>query len=433
MKKVLIVTYYWPPAGGGGVQRWLKFAKYLPQYNIQPVVAIPDNPEYPITDKSLEKDVSADIELIKIPIWEPYKLFKLFTSKNPNEKVNAGLLNSKKKKSTFESFSMWLRGNVLIPDARVFWVRPAVRKIIRYLKTNHVDAIITTGPPHSVHLIGLRIKKRTGIKWLADFRDPWSEIDYLQEFNPSRFAMLTHKRLERKVLSKSDQVITVSNNWAEDLKRLGAPIVSVITNGYDNDDFKGFNYNYKSDQFVFLYSGMLHEYRNPSFLWNILNKLCETNKDFANKFHLKFYGTIDPGVFKQLDNLPYIANSYSFGGYINHNELLKEYEKASVLLLIQNDTKNALGHIPGKVFEYIATGKKILGVGNPNGDIAKILVELQLGEMIHSESKEDDVSSFILNCLNSKENNNPNIKQNSNVISYSRSELTRKLSDIIGE
>ncbi len=429
MKKVLIVTYYWPPAGGGGVQRWLKFAKYLPDNEFTPIVVVPEGPEYPITDPSLKKDVPKELEEIRIPIWEPYKLFKAFTSKKADEKVNTGILNSNKKKSLAEKISVWLRGNILIPDARVFWVRPAVKKLNKYLRENPVDAIITTGPPHSVHLIGLRLAKKLKLRWLADFRDPWSEIDYLEEFNPGRLAMHIHKKLERRVLVQSDRVITVSHNWSDDLKRLGAANVSVITNGYDADDFTNFKYDYKSDKFVMLYSGMLHEYRNPEFLWKQLDELCNRNPEFADKFQLKFFGTIDPGVFSYLDSLSNLCSKYTFGGYIDHSSLLEEYEKASVLLLIQNDTKNALGHIPGKVFEYLATQKVILAIGPTKAsDISTILQETNSGRVYDSQDL-NNLSEYISEIFLNREINNLNNTESLRV--YSRSDLTKQLVQIL--
>ncbi len=429
MKKILIITYYWPPAGGGGVQRWLKFAKYLPENGITPIVAIPDDPEYPITDTSLKGDINNNIEEIRIPIWEPYKLFKAFTSKKADEKVNTGILNSKKKKSLTEKISIWLRGNILIPDARVFWVRPTVKQLKRYLKDNPVDTIITTGPPHSVHLIGDKLKKKLKLNWIADFRDPWSEIDYLEEFNLGKLAKAIHKKLERKVLLKSDRVITVSHNWAKDLKRLGAPEVSVITNGYDEADFKTFNYHSEPDKFILLYSGMLHEYRNPVFLWDELERLCSKNHDFADKFHLSFFGTIDDAVFKYLDKLQFLSKRFSFGGYISHNDLLKEYEQASMLLLIQNETKNALGHIPGKVFEYLATQKAILAIGpTKESDIFGILQKTNSGKVFNSQDP-DLLSAYISDKFSKRESN---FMLNSDTIQeYSRNYLTKELVKIL--
>jgi glycosyltransferase involved in cell wall biosynthesis len=181
MKKILIITYYWPPSGGAGVQRWLKFAKYLRNFGWEPVIYTPLNPEFPAIDNTLAKDIPADVEVIRTPIWEPYEFYKKFTGKKSTTKINSGFLNDKKSPGLVEQLSVWIRGNLFIPDARKFWIKPSVRFLTKYLKENHVDAIVSTGPPHSMHLIALAIKTRLNIPWLADFRDPWTDIDYYKD------------------------------------------------------------------------------------------------------------------------------------------------------------------------------------------------------------------------------------------------------------
>ncbi len=425
MKKVLVISYYWPPAGGGGVQRWLKFTKYLPLNNIQPVIVIPDGPDYPVLDLSLKEDIPDNITTIKIPIWEPYKLFKLFSRKKKEENVNSGLLGKSKKKSLVEKVSLWVRGNFLIPDPRVFWVRPTVKKIHQYLKESDIDIIITTGPPHSIHLIGLKLKRKTGIKWIADFRDPWSEIDYLEIFKPSALAMKIQQGLEKKVLTSADKIVTVSENWSSDLKRLGAKDVAVITNGFDSDDFKDFNFNLKRNKFILLYSGILHEYRNPEFLWDELEQLCRTDAAFALKFELRLFGTIDDKVIDYLESLPYVGKRFYYGGYISHHQLLEQYEKASLLLLLQNNTENALGHIPGKVFEYMATRIPVLGIGNPDSDVARILNEVNAG-VLYEPSQLNNIREYILKVENIKD-----FPKSDSFNKYSREKLTQNLVKIL--
>ena len=240
MKKIIIITYYWPPAGGGGVQRWLKFVKYLPELGWDPIVIAPKNADYPSTDPSLIGDIPSNIKIIKVPIWEPYILFKFLTGKKKSEKVNSGFLFDDRKKTLTEKFSLWLRGNLLIPDPRLFWIRPVVRDVKKLISSEHPEFIITTGPPHSVHLAGLKIKQLTNIKWIADFRDPWSNIDYLDFFNLSEFARKQQKKLEGKVLQNADLILSVSENWKKELLNLGASNVEVITNGYDETDFMNY-------------------------------------------------------------------------------------------------------------------------------------------------------------------------------------------------
>lgn len=430
VKKVLIITYYWPPAGGGGVQRWLKFVKYLPQFGVKPVVVIPENPEYPSIDESLFNDVPDAIEIIKIPITEPYTWFKLLTGKKKNETVNSGVIANHKKQGLVEKISIWIRGNFFIPDSRMFWIKPASKVLHGYLLKNNIDTIITTGPPHSLHLIGLRIKQKHSVNWLADFRDPWSEIDYLEEFNPGKRAMQKHRKLEHKVLTKADKIITVSNQWANDLERLGAPRVSVITNGFDAADFTNFNYNQTSDKFILLYSGMLHAYRNPKNLWDVLDRLCNEHPDFAQNFQLQFYGNIDAEIISYLDALPNLATRYHLGGYIGHAELLKKYEAAAVLLLIQNDTKNALGHIPGKVFEYLAVRKFILGIGPKNGDVAKIIENCRAGKMFE-KAEQTEIFNYLSELVQKWKVKQTLFDTNYTIDKYTRENLTRKIAQLL--
>ena len=220
MKRVLIITYYWPPSGGSGVQRWLKMSKYLPENGWQPVIYTPEEGEFPIIDTSLEKDVSPEAEVIRRPIVEPYTLYKRFLGVKETETVKAGFIKENGEKAGWkEKLSLWIRGNCFIPDARCWWVKPSVRYLKSYLKEHPVDAIISTGPPHSMHLIAMKLKEALGIPWIADFRDPWTEIDYYNDLHLTRWADRKHHRLEREVLTKTDKVITVAPDGA---RRLGS-------------------------------------------------------------------------------------------------------------------------------------------------------------------------------------------------------------------
>ena len=209
MKKVLIVTYYFPPAGGPGVQRWLKFVKYLPDFQFEPIVYVPQNPTYPIVDEGLLAEVSDQLTLLKQPIWEPYGMASLF-SKNKINNISAGIIPSNKKQSFIEKIALFVRGNLFIPDARMFWVNPSVKFLREYCQSNQIDTIITTGPPHSLHLIGLALQQQLSIKWVADFRDPWTTIGYHKALKLLPWAQRKHKRLEQQVLQAADAIIVTS-------------------------------------------------------------------------------------------------------------------------------------------------------------------------------------------------------------------------------
>ena len=237
MKRVLIITYYWPPSGGSGVQRWLKMSKYLPEYGWQPVIYTTEDAEYPIVDPSLEKDVTPEAEVIRRPIVEPYSFYKKFLGVKKEETVKMGFIEEKEKKHGWkENLSLWIRGNLFIPDARCWWVKPSVRYLKEYLKEHPVDAIISTGPPHSMHLIAMKLKEALGLPWIADFRDPWTEIDYYDELHLTKRSDRKHHCLEHEVLTKADNVVTVGPDGARRLEKLGAKDVATIYNGFDRDD-----------------------------------------------------------------------------------------------------------------------------------------------------------------------------------------------------
>ena len=220
MKKALVITYYWPPSGGAGVQRWLKFVKYLRSFGWEPVIYTPENPEFPETDHSLDKDVPGQLKVLKQPIWEPYDTYKKILGRRKDEKINAAFLSEKKKNSALENLSVWIRGNFFIPDARKFWIKPSIRFLLHYLQKDPVDVIISTGPPHSMHLIAMKVSGKLGLPWLADFRDPWTNIDFYKDLKLTSWADAIHRRLEKQVLGKADAVTVISPGMAADFSRI---------------------------------------------------------------------------------------------------------------------------------------------------------------------------------------------------------------------
>ena len=427
MKKVLIICYYWPPSGGGGVQRWLKFTKYLPGNGWTPIVVVPENPEYAVQDATLAKDIPTEAEVIKLPIWEPYGVFKKITKKGKKEKVNAGLLSDKKRQSFLEKVSMWIRGNILIPDPRVFWVNPTARKLKKLIPTINPDAIITTGPPHSIHLIGLRLKKQfPEIKWISDFRDPWSEIDYLDTFYASSLARRWQKKLEQKVLDRSDKVITVSPSWVKDLQKNTKTPVKCITNGFDYEDFPEVANLAASEKFTISHVGIINSFRQPEALWKALEELCSEDKEFSEKLEVELIGTIDKSLKVTLTKYPQLNAKTTIVGYIPHSEVTKRYSQSACLLLLLNNSKNSQGHIPGKFFEYIASRKPVLAMAPENSDVAGIIQENKIGFACDFEDKEkakDAILSIFKNL------GNPTSCMS--VDNYSRKSLSKQLASLL--
>ena len=387
MKRVLIITYYWPPSGGSGVQRWLKMSKYLPEYSWQPVVYTAEGAEYPVEDPSLEKDVRPEVEVIRQPITEPYSFYKKFLGMKKEQKVKAGFIDDTGHKQGWkERLSIWIRGNFFIPDARCWWVKPSVKYLKSYLKEHPVDAIISTGPPHSMHLIAMQLKEALGIPWIADFRDPWTEIDYYSKLRLTRWADRKHHRLEHEVLTKADKVVTVSPNWARRLEALGAPKADVVYNGFDESDLGQTGDPFVSDKFTLTYLGVLFKVRNPECLWQALGELVAEDIRFAEKLQVKLIGQVDKEVTQTITRNG-LKDHVVLSPYIPHDQVADALHQSSVLLLplMSNDESDTLGLIPAKVFEYMASGRPILCIGPTNGDTAKILTETNSGVTVGFE------------------------------------------------
>ncbi|MBI9055290.1 MAG: glycosyltransferase family 4 protein [Bacteroidales bacterium] len=428
-KKVLIITYYWPPSGGAGVQRWLKFAKYLPEFGIDPIIYTPSNPESTVDDFTLLNDVAEDIEVIKRKIFEPYSIYKIFTWKNQSQKVNQGLISEHKKTSLLENISVWMRGNLFIPDARKYWIKPSVRFLSKYLKENKIDAIITTGPPHSMHLIGMQLKEKLGIPWVADFRDPWTKVDYYHLLKIGKWADKKHRKLEKEVVSSANLVLTVSESWAKDLKELGAGNVKFITNGYDKKDFENLKVRI-DDEFSIVHIGTIHKERNPNNLWKAISQLLDINPDFKQKLKIRLVGKVDFSILEEIKN--YRLDSYVERiSYVPHNEIPSLMKKSRVLLLLISRFDGSSGMIPGKVFEYLASERPILALGNSKGDTAKLISQLNIGDVLEYENIDRIKTSLV--DLFEKYKTQADIKPTVGIEKYNRRNLTGDLVEILNE
>lgn len=425
-KKVLIVTYYWPPAGGPGVQRWLKFVKYLPEFGYEPVVFIPENPSYPIVDETLIAEVPSRTEIIKQRIWEPYQWAEKLNKRN--KKFRAGQFDVGQNQSWKSRLSIWVRGNFFIPDARVFWVKPSVKFLRKYLAENQIETIITTGPPHSLHLIGLGLKKEfPRLKWLADFRDPWTEISYYKHLKLTPWADAKHRKLEQAVFQTADITLATSYTDAENFRNKGANAVC-ITNGFDDSDLK-ISSETTSEKFQLGYIGVLEQLRNPENLWRVLAHLISENTAFGQDFLLKFVGRVDDKILQHLEQLGLGQNILSLG-YLSHNEAVAEMQKSDVLLITNFPTEQSKGIIPGKIFEYLATKNRILSFGVPSSDVEKILKETGAGRHFSYQDFED-LKAFILEeYTNWKQKNSQ--KPTPNITQYHRRNLAKQLVDLLG-
>lgn len=427
-KRVLIVTYYWPPSGGVAVQRWLKFVKYLRDFGWEPIVYTPENPENFYDDQSLLKDIPSNIEVIKRPIWEPYNIYKWLTGRK-GKKLGLGFADDSGKKGLVAKLMVWIRGNILIPDPRIFWVRPSVKFLKRYLKQHPVDAFVTTGPPHSMHLIGLKLKRELNIPWLADFRDPWTNIYYYQELMLTKLVDAFHHSLELKVLKSCDCLVVVSKQMKREFMELGCKNISVISNGFDWDDMPT-PFGVHSNQFIICYVGTMNPFQNPSTLWQVLGKLCAGDKEFSAKLKIQIAGQIDSSVMDSIKINKLNAN-YEYYGVIPHERALELQMNSQVLLLVVPNTPNAKGIVTGKFFEYLAVGRRILAIGPTDGDLAEIIRETAAGDVIDYDDIEGTTQTLIKYFNLYKQGNlTPEPK---GIEKYSRKALTGRLAEILNQ
>lgn len=427
MKKVLIITYYWIPSGGAGVQRWVKFTKYLRDFGWEPIIYTPQNPEFPSIDHSFEKDIPSDIKVIKTPIWEPYDVYRTIMGKK-GESINAGFISENKKSGWKDKLSIWIRGNFLIPDPRRFWIRPSVRFLNNYLKENPVDAIISTGPPHSMHLIALDVKKNfPTLPWIADFRDPWTNIDFYKELNLTWLADKIHHRLERKVVQTTDCLVTVSQGWMNGFLALKPKKNKVITNGYDAADILLGDIE-PDKKFTISHIGTLNSARNPVVLWKVLGELCAANEDFRNDLQIQLIGKVD---FSALELIKQVGLETQLNkiDYLPHKEAIEKQQSSQILLLLINQSQNANGILTGKFYEYMASRRPILAIGPTDGDAAAVLKESKAGTMVGFDDAEQ-TKLAVMDYYKLYKTTGLEIDTNS-VDRYSRKNLTSQLADLL--
>ena len=423
-KKLLIITYYWPPAGGPGVQRWLKFVKYLPDFDVLPIVYVPENPTYPIVDLNLVSEVSDKAIILKTPIFEPYQLAS-FLSKNKTKKISSGIISNQKKQSFLEKLMLWVRGNLFIPDARVFWVKPSVAYLENYIRDNGIDTIITSGPPHSLHLIGLELKQKMNLKWLADFRDPWTTIGYHKSLRLSQYAAKKHKQLESQVLNSADTIIVTSKTTKTEFQALTTKRIEVITNGFDVEKVDKQTLDTK---FSLAHIGSFLSERNPKILWESLVELCTEIPDFKSHLEIKLIGAISQEVLETIEQFGlnlYLNNL----GYVSHAEAVAHQRKSQVLLLIEINSEETKSILPGKLFEYMVSERPIVAIGPKDSDFAEIITNTNTGVFFEYSEKaklKQTIHEYFNQFLEAKlQSHAVGLQQ------YSRKNLTQQLVELL--
>jgi glycosyltransferase involved in cell wall biosynthesis len=365
---------------------------------------------------------------LKQPILEPYSFYKRFVGMKPGEKVNAGFLQEKEKPGFAEGFSVWLRGNFFIPDARRFWINPSVRFLAKYIENHPVDAIVSTGPPHSMHLIALKLNRKTGIPWLADFRDPWTGIDFYHQLKLTSLADTIHHKLEKKVLASATAVTVISRDMASEFNRIVNRDYKLVTNGFDEQDITPLPQNQLDTKFTISHIGSLNLSRNPEKLWKVLSAMIKEKPQFARDLEIKLVGKVDIAVLKSIGENG-LAGYLQRIEYMPHQEAMHEIQKSQVLLLLINNTPNAKGILTGKMFEYLGSGRPVLSIGPEGGDAALILEETEAGYTADYQDEETMhriVSGYYTRYAEQKLESNTG-----NRLKYSRRVLTGEIASIL--
>jgi len=422
MTKILIITYYWPPSGGAGVQRWLKFSKYLPEFGFTPIILTVDEKmaSYAQLDYSLLQEVSPALQVHKTRTFEPYNLYRKLSNK---KEIPYGGFSNQKKITLFERLSRLIRGNLFLPDPRKGWNRYAVKKALELIRTEEIDVIITSGPPHSTHLIGEKIKSRTGIRWVADFRDPWTDIYYYKELYHSALASRIDKYLEKKVLTSADKIITVSEEVGKLLlKKIpdATGKIAVIPNGYDEADFENIA-AIKNEHFTITYTGTISmSYRIGAFI----EAICLLPDSVKDRIRIRFVGNV-PDEILQLFRSKNMGSMVEVMGYIPHDQAISQMIGASLLLMAIPDSPDNKGIVTGKFFEYLAAKRPILAIGPAGGDVDIMLQKCRAGRLF-SYNETDGMKLFIMEIYNQVQNGTFR-SETTGTEKYTRRNLTEEL------
>ena len=423
MKKALIICYYWPPAGGPGVQRWLKFVSHLKSFDIAPVVYVPENPNYPIIDKDLVSQIPADVTILKHPIKEPYKFAAIF-SKKKTQQISSGII-SNKKSSFLEKLLLFIRGNYFIPDARVGWVSPSVVFLKHYLKTHPVDCIISSGPPHSLHLIGLELQKDLHLPWIADFRDPWTTIHYHKSLLLTKASAGKHKALESLVLNTANHILVTSPSTQKEFSLLTNTPITVITNGFEPLEVK---HQGLDARFSIAHIGSLLTQRNPTVLWEVLSELVKEDPVFAQDLEISLTGVVSDQVLSSIALVGLTKNT-TLKGYVPHKQAVMLQHKAQILLLLEQDSEDTKAIIPGKLFEYLQAQRPIIALGPKGSDIEGIINTTESGVYIAANQKEA-LKKQLLTYYSAYKKDALYISSK-NLELFTRKNLTKKVADVI--
>ncbi len=438
MKKVLVITYYWPPSGGSGVQRWLFFSKYLSEFGIEPHILTvnPQLASYKFLDNSLEVH-GKNINVYHTETSEPFDFYSKIIGKPKAEAVPQGF-SGESNPGLIKKIARFVRGNFFIPDARKGWVPFAFEKAAELITSNKIDTIITTGPPHSTHLTGLRLKRKFNVKWIADFRDPWTDVYYNNMLYRTSIAKNIDVRLENEVLQNADLILTIGPGMVkilkEKLNKNGAASSGdkfhYILNGFDPDAFENIEVKKDSSRFTICHLGVLSNNQPINGFTEAMAKIAKEEPGLLESIRLKLIGKVSPNLIddlrKQVPQLE-IQNI----DYLPHQNAMAEIVNSDLLFNSLAETKDAHYLISGKLMEYLATGNPILCLGDPSGDAASLL-SVSDDAVVYDRNDVGKIYTFILMILRKwKESKSTSVKRDISL--YSRRNTAKQLAQLINK
>ncbi|MCD4723382.1 MAG: glycosyltransferase family 4 protein [Bacteroidales bacterium] len=432
MKSVLILTYYWPPAGGPGVQRWLKFAKYLEEFGWRAHILTVRDGTYSALDEQLLKEVPEGIPVYKTRSRDPFRIYNMLKGKKDGS-VSVALININKEKSLLDRLSMYIRSNFFIPDARKGWIPFAYKEAMKIISDKNIDMIVTTGPPHSTHLAGLKIKRKIGIKWLADLRDPWTTVYYNDMLPRTEATKRKDKKYEDYVLGNADVLTVVSPGMKKEFSDRN-PHIEVVLNGFDLADMEPSGIAGGSDgRFRLTYTGNFKPNQHVPLIWDAISELIAEEEGFRKNFVLSFVGNVDgivPGYFKEKG----LSENIELISYVPHQEVTRLMSGSVLLFFVVPQSRNNKLIITGKLFEYLASGRPVISVGPTGGDASAILEDTARDSMLEYDDK-DGFKRLLLGYYRKWEKDHGSLpKQDTAVLNkYSRRSSAGKLADIMHE
>lgn len=415
MKKVIILSFYFPPDNAIGGQRPYGFAKHLSDYNWKPIIitANKKNRDYKYDNMEVYKTEYKDLE-------QKYK-------KNIDKKIQFDLTNSNNVKMLYNKllkvYNYFLRF-YLYPDKAIGWNEKKILETIdKITKKEKIDYIISTGPPQYTHILAHKIYEKFNIPYVIDFRDLW----YLNPYRHHNNIILKFldKIKERKIINSSKAIITVSNTWEKWLrKRYPNKIITCIRNGYNEEDFKKINLNKKkeNDSLVITYAGSL--YNGKRNVEPLLKAISNLNKD---KVKFVFFGK-ETGLVKKIAQSYSIDNNLIIKGYKDRSYVIKYLtENTDILLFLNWDNEKEAGTIAGKLYEYFALKKPILGIGYKKGEAAQLIKNYSLGNF-YSTKESNKIESFLKEHIEkSNKSNYDTNNKNEYIQRFNRKNQVKKL------